>query len=145
MKLIPLTKNYSALVDDADYDWLSKHKWHTSLGGGRENKPYAYRKLKIRPGKYTHESMSRLILGLKYGDPRIGDHKNGNTLDYRRENLQITTRRGNCQNRTCHRQGKILGVQFIKRWNIWKMSVGGFKTAEQAHEAYNLVVRTFFP
>jgi hypothetical protein len=44
-------------------------------------------------------SMHRFILRLKRGDPRQGDHINGNRLDNRRENLRIVTFEQNMQNK----------------------------------------------
>lgn len=92
MKLIPLTRNQIAIVDDGDFDWLSKHTW------------CAYRH--VKSGKYyAHTSihrkatpMHRMILDLKRGDGRACDHINGNGLDNRRSNLRLATQAENCRN-----------------------------------------------
>jgi hypothetical protein len=46
-----------------------------------------------------------VILGLAPGDPREGDHINGNRLDCRRENLRIVTPAQNRHNRAAKARG----------------------------------------
>lgn len=75
-----------ALVDDADYDVVSKLKWHVVYSGSRTVK-YAY-------CSYLKMRMHTLILG------SIGvDHVNHNGMDNRRENLRLATSVQQSQNR----------------------------------------------
>ena len=96
---IPLTRGLFALVDAADYDWLSQWKWraHPSSSPGRY---YAVRRDYDggrRGRKPLCVRMHRLILGL--GNEDEPDHKNRDTLDNRRENLRRATSSQNAVNR----------------------------------------------
>ena len=73
------------------------------------------------------------------------DHINGIRDDNRIENLRDVTRRENQQNRVEHRNGKLVGTNFVKRINKFKSYVyinnmqkhlGYYETEQQAHEAY---------
>lgn len=69
------------IVDDEDYELLSKYKWSLDSQG------YASTTIKKENRKWKIKSMHRLILGLT--DPKIHtDHKNHNILDNRRSNLR---------------------------------------------------------
>jgi hypothetical protein len=78
MKYILLSQNKKALVDDADFDWLSQWKWSYS---GR----YAHRMEKDKK-IYMH----RLIMGFpKWGF--VVDHIDRNELNNCRTNLRVVT------------------------------------------------------
>lgn len=74
------------VVSAEDYEGLSRYVWHS-------NGIYAVRYHRSRP-----VLMHRQLLGLEEGDPREGDHINGDQMDNRRENLRIVTRSQNRQN-----------------------------------------------
>jgi hypothetical protein len=81
------------LADDADYELLSQYNWHTQKGG---NTHYAYARLRSKgrgtgPGKIV--SMHRFLM--KPDPDLVVHHRNGNGLDNRRANLQVTTTRVN--------------------------------------------------
>jgi hypothetical protein len=94
MKYIQLTKNARAIVDDDDYLEVAQHKWMLSSRG------YAVRSDYIGKidGKYTDKTvcMHRQILGAP--DGLDVDHKNGDKLDNRRENIRVCTRSFNLAN-----------------------------------------------
>ena len=139
-KGIPLTQGYVTLVDDADFEWLSKYKWcahkvHSSV--------YA-----VSSG-YPQLSMHRLITQAPR-DKEV-DHINGDGLDNQRCNLRIVTRQQNL----CNRFKKIgLGTSQYK--GVWfnsklkakpwiavikvkneRMFLGTFATEEEAARAYD--------
>jgi hypothetical protein len=90
MKTIPLTQDQVAIVDDEDYEWLSRWKWYAHWD--RHTKSfYATRQVRLPNGKWITLLMHRAILGLEHGDKREGDHINHDTLDQRRSNLRIVT------------------------------------------------------
>lgn len=84
---ISLTQGKVALVDEKDYDRLSKHKWYAAKSTYTF---YAQREVRINGTRLTI-SMHREILGLIHGDGRIPDHRNRDGLDNRKENLRIVT------------------------------------------------------
>jgi len=94
MRRLPLTKGKFALVDDEDYDRVSRHKWHAILDRGRW---YAARMMRIMPGKRIRQTMHRFIL---YMPTRIVDHKDLNGLNNQKSNLRLCTYLENSRNRT---------------------------------------------
>lgn len=84
-----------ALVDQADFDYLSQYRWTLSGDG------YAVGSVTDANGKRTVQ-MHRLVLGLEYGDPRQGDHINRQRLDNRRANLRATTALVNGKNKSSY-------------------------------------------
>jgi hypothetical protein len=143
MKRIPLTQEKFALVDDEDYEALSRHNWYLS------NKGYATRTVTL-PGGERHElGMHRAIMGLGKGDRREVDHRNVDTLDNQRGNLRICKRGQNTRNVRTHRDNAcgLKGVWQDKRRGTWHASImvehkkrylGKFETPELAHEFYCL-------
>lgn len=94
IKIINLVNDGQILVTTSDYDWLQQSNWYARRFG-KGGLLYARR----QTNKRGSESMHRVILGLNAGDPRQGDHINGDTFDNRRSNLQIVSSRGNAANR----------------------------------------------
>lgn len=97
MKQIRLTKGLYALVDDADYAFLSQWTWCASHES-RGTKWYAIRK---ENGKKIR--MHRVIAERKYGpipEGMVVDHTNHNSLDNRSRNLEICTQSENMK-RSC--------------------------------------------
>ena len=89
MREIPLTQGKVALVDDADYEWLSKHKWYCLKTAKLE---YA-----AREENGTTVYMHREILGFPKGVDI--DHFDGDGLRNVRNNLRICSHEKNLQNR----------------------------------------------
>ncbi len=78
VRSIELTQGREALVDDEDYDQVSQFKWYA---GKIRNTYYA-----MRTVDHATQYMHTLITGYVKTD-----HKNGNGLDNRKENLRETT------------------------------------------------------
>jgi hypothetical protein len=142
MKEIQLTKGYVALVDDEDYEWLSKYKWGVSVS------KYGYiraKKGKTKSCKY--QKMHRMILGIT--DPTIFvDHIDRNPLNNCRSNLRIATKGQNNMNVNSRKNStsKFVGVHWDKARKRWRAAVvnnaksfyvGRFKNEEDAALAYN--------
>lgn len=92
VKHIQLSKGKVALVDDKDYEVLSKHKWFALNG------KYAART--VWDGKAKKKTT--ILLHRQILDEPIGldvDHINLNTFDNRRDNLRAITHQQNCFNR----------------------------------------------
>lgn len=143
MKQIPVSNGRAfALVDDEDYEELSKHVWH--LRGG-----YASRHVEW-PGKgdaWRHMPMHRQIMDISKDDKRYVDHVDRNRLNNQRSNLRICTPTGNAINRGLSAANKsgYKGVSWCKKLMKWraqiqfskkKIAIGFFDTAEDAYRAY---------
>jgi len=87
MKTIKLSQGKEAIVDDADYESLSKYRWHATQSN---HDWYARRSC----GKHSKKIyMHRQILDLK--DDQEGHHGKGGTLDNSRGNLEACSRKEN--------------------------------------------------
>lgn len=134
MKEIPLTQGKFAIVDDEDYERLSKYKWHACKGG---NTFYGYRNSK---GLNRHKIlMHREILRLKQDDGKHTDHKNHCGLDNKKVNLRICTPAQNQWNRQNPQQGIYF---YYKKWvarikhNGKSIYLGIYSKKSQAINAY---------
>lgn len=87
-----------ALVDDHHYPWLTQYTWHEQKCKANRT-TYAYRITYTPDGRKTRVLMHRDILGLDYGDPREGDHKDGDGLHNVESNLRVVTPLQNAANR----------------------------------------------
>lgn len=132
--VIPLTQGRETLVDAEDVEFLGQFNWiwngHGTLIG--------YARLP-KGGISIHRALAKPPKG------HMVDHKNGNSLDNRKENLRIVTNRENMLNTSVHRSGRLFGAIFHKKANKWmsqirvnkiKKHLGMFKTEHEAHQAY---------
>jgi len=145
MKEIKLTQGKVALVDDEDYEHLSRFKWYASRA---KNNFYATRR--GRPGlgeKRTTIFMHRIIIGTP--ENLDTDHEDGNTLNNQRYNLRSCTRAENDHNRRGYK-ANVSGYKGVTRsrrlHNPWRATIkfknkttplGNYKTKEEAALAYN--------
>ena len=149
MREIHLTRGKVAIVDDADYEWLSAFKWYCSADGyaGRTWSQWEDGGVVRR---WT-EQMHVIIMGKRPG-MQI-DHANGNTLDNRRSNLRHATLSQNRANRRRRKEfsSKYKGVhRHGDRWtsticlNGEHFHLGRFKTQEEAAAVYAKAAREKF-
>lgn len=144
-KQIPLTQGKVALVDDDDYERVSQHRWCTKKD---RNTYYATRCVYIS-GKETTQALHRFILN---APPKTQiDHRNGNGLDCRKENLRYCSHQQNCANRPGLSKKHYKGVRkIINRWqaelqaNGKYVYIGSFRSPEQAARAYDAEARKRF-
>jgi hypothetical protein len=111
MKLIPLTQNQFAMVDDDMFDYLNQWKW----GASKKNHTYYAKRSYMKDGKSCVMKMHRLILGLT--DPKIlGEHRDHNGLNNQRDNLRVCTQQQNVCNKRSQKgsSSKYLGVCRVK-------------------------------
>jgi hypothetical protein len=131
-------KEHFALVDDEDYEHLSKFKWCLRSG-------YA-----TTSGKYPtwmHKEVMK--------SQEMFDHKNRNKLDNRKENLRAATKSQNTANTGVARDSKtgLKGVWFRKDRNRYAFSIvkdgvvhskKNFKNSIDAALAYDEKARELF-
>jgi len=100
---IHATKGKVFIVDD-EFVYLAKYKWYTSKSG---ESFYARRSLGGNRFQFLHHEVAGGLLGQRV------DHKNGNTVDCRRENLRPCTQQQNCRNRRV-RKDNALGIKGVR-------------------------------
>jgi len=150
MKVIELTRGHVAIVDDEDYEKLAQYRWHTFMCKG--DRCYARRRKNVSETGNSRKTvmifMHVEILGKM--DGMIIDHKNGNGLDNRRENIRHATNTQNNANTRLYKTSTtgMKGVHFSKKCprnpyralislgSKKKKFLGHFPTKEAAHEAY---------
>jgi hypothetical protein len=127
--------DYDVLVDDdLDYAKFNQYNWWT----------YKHRNTRYARGENKGSRETILLHNLVNPPPEgyINDHKNGNGLDNRKENLRLATRGQNRANSATKREFK--GV--YKSGNRFKAIIvkdkkqhylGTFETAKDAALAYN--------
>lgn len=132
---VPLGRgDLRAKIDAADAALVVQHRWRAIKDGLR-----TYAVTNSRDGWLT---MHSLILGKK--DGLDIDHRNGDGLDNRRENLRHAPRSVNTYNRQT--TGQFRGVKKSTTGPSWearighegkKVHIGSFPSAEQAARAYD--------
>ena len=149
MKKIKLSRGKFAIVDDEDFEWLNKWKWHTQKVRKRY---YAIRQFPF-PTWETPKwiLMHRLIMNCP--DNLQIDHKNLDGLDNRKNNLRICTNAQNNQSRGKMKEGSS---QFrgVCRWgNKWRVQItkdyrhlnlGDFETEYEAAMVYDFWAKKLF-
>ena len=142
---IKLTQGKVAIIDDADFDLVSRHKWY-AVTSQRHNTYYAIAHARRDDGSRTTIQMHRLILGLT--DPKIHtDHIDGDGLNNQRANLRECSNAENQWN-TGAKINNTSGFKGVS-WNKWRGKLvasiavdgkqkylGYHDTKEAAYEAY---------
>lgn len=141
-KEIPLTQGKVAIVDDADFEWLSQWKWcyHRDRAG---------RGIADGKGSAKMHFMHNYIMQPPPGF--VVDHIDNDPLNNQRSNLRICTQAENLRNRrgfSTKSSTSFKGVFPVKKSKIrpWRATIklngksihlGSFPTAEAAAIAYN--------
>lgn len=143
---IPLTKGYSAIVDNEDAD-LADFKWYTYVG---KHTCYAMRKKRVTKRQSTvllHQVILTRMLGRDLVKGEMCDHQDGNGLNNTRTNLRLATKAENMRNQRLSQANTsgYKGVSWDKYREKWRAYImpnkkqrflGHFDTPEEAHAAY---------
>ncbi len=143
MKKILLPQGKYAIVDDEDFERVNQFKWHLAV-----KSTYAATWIKRK----------KILLHIFIMNPPIGmevDHKNGDTLDNRKKNLRICTKKQNVTNQDIHKNNTsgYKGVSLYKLTNKWRayicpngkfISLGHFEDKRSAAKAYNKAAIKYF-
>lgn len=128
MRTIPLTRGYFTIVDDADYERLSLHRYSWCAFVNRSGIVYAGRGAslsELESGLPSAIMLHRVICGVVSDPARWVDHHNHDGLDNRRENLRVCTASQNTgnQRKTRGRSG-YKGVTWNRRKEKWQAAIG---------------------
>jgi len=132
---------YYYIIDKYDLERVSQYTWSYCNGY-------------IKNGKYRM-LLHRFLMNVLNKPEVMIDHINGNRLDNRKSNLRICTNQENCMNRSKRKncssiykgviynktQNKFI-VNITKNGNI--MSLGRYKTAEEAGRVYDKYAKIHF-
>lgn len=147
-KMVIEIKGYRILIDDDIAPAILARKWHVSR---RSYGVYFATTIWTYNGKSYEVRLHRIIAEAPPGV--LVDHRNGNTLDNRRENLRWCTNSQNAQNRSDGHKGiaGYRGVTIERNRFRAKIKVGGqsihigyFDTPEEASEAYEKKAKELF-
>lgn len=149
MREVPLSRGLVAIVDDEDFDRVTRLRWYATPVQQRERRFYAITSV-ASDGRSRTIYMHRLILNA--GAKQIVDHANNDGLDNRRANIRIGTRSLNNANaRWAVGKSGFRGVyQKSSRWSvqIWRdgqrHTIGSFADKEDAARAYDAAALAFF-
>lgn len=103
MREIELTQGFKTVVDDEDYEWLSKVPLQAHKG--RTGGYYA-----VLSEKRKVIGLHRVIVerhGATVGADQVVDHKNGDTLDNRKGNLRVCSRGQNSANQKLRSDNRL--------------------------------------
>lgn len=141
MKKVPLAGKKGngkyAIVDDEDYEKVSRHKWYYGGGG------YAVSDFGVHMHRFIMSPPQDLVI----------DHINHNRLDNRRSNLKICTSFENSQNRLHAKAtyGNVYSNKNVTRWYASNMIDGKrirskyYDTFEEAQNALFLMRQGIIP
>lgn len=146
MKTIPLTQGYEAVVDDEDYDSV------TRLGSWQITIHPNGRKYAVHNGRGWQILMHRFLIG---EDGYDIDHKDRDGLNNVRSNLRTATRsQNNANSKTnCRNKSGYRGVSYHKQARRWEAYIGSngrkiylglYDSAEEASWAYDNKARELY-
>jgi hypothetical protein len=151
-KYIQLTRGYVASIDDADYEMISRYKWHAVT---HRTKTYAVRKANKKEREAAGDSRPYVTVYMhEMLCCKNADHKNGDSLDNRRENLrQATQQQQNWNQKPSRGLSRYKGVGWHKATKRWRAyialnkkhrSLGYFFDETEAARAYDKAAKELF-
>lgn len=138
VKAVQLNNDKYAIVDEEDYERVSKYNWYYNRGYARNS---------------TVGALHRFVMRTPPG--MVTDHINHDTLDNRKSNLRVCPQSKNAKNCSAHRDGSSVykGVSWSKKHSKWKAQIrrygknthlGLFESEEDAATAYDKEAKKVF-
>lgn len=140
MKTLPLSQGKEALVDDEDFEFLSRYKW---CAARRRGTFYAERYIRITDTLKILIPMHHAVAKPDKGE--WVDHKDGDGLNNTRKNLRVATRAENKRNQRRYKNNTSGFKGVSRRGARWTARIqldgkstflGVFETPREAHVAY---------
>lgn len=152
MELIIYTAKHRIKMDSEDLDLRKVPRTGKPRCLSLTEKGYVRFSCYYAKGKAArlHRLIMERVVGRSLLKTEQVDHINGDRCDNRRCNLRVVTSRQNNQNRTKHRDGRLVGCRYDERCRRWqaririkgkRLYLGLFNTEQQAHEAYLTALR----
>jgi hypothetical protein len=145
-KFITLTNGGKAIIDDEDFERVSKFSWEC-----HKPRNTSYARFRFRSeGKQKCVYLHRFIAGVKVGIQI--DHINHDGLNCQKSNLRIATCSENLQNarkRKTLTSSKFKGVSWHKQRSKWRVTIGHkhigvFLKEMDAAKAYDAAAKSAF-
>lgn len=150
-RCIPLTHGYMALVDAQDYPGAATVMWHASKANKYASLFYACRN---SPRTESGHRGKNIWLHRVIANPppdMVADHINGDSIDCRRQNLRVCTKRQNLQNkhrRTPRKSGITYKGVYLLKGRIFAAAggarIGTFTSLTEAARAYDRAALALF-
>lgn len=138
MKQIPLTQGKFAIVDDEDFEYLSRFSWTYAEIKGLTR---VYRNIKFFRGR-ANICMEDFIVNRPYGY-QVLFHKNGDRLDFQKKNIGfmvVEAVRHNGRKVSGKYSSDYKGIAKNNRGKAWRAQIEKGKRGELGHI---LFVKTF--
>ena len=156
MRKIPLTQGKFAIVDDEDYKRINKYKWHTTKD---TNVFYAKTHVRVKDENFKIKNkvigMQMLVLNLTMSSTRKMDidHRDGDGLNNKKNNLRLATHAQNIMNQRLNKVNTsgYKGVSWHR--NKWRAQIkkdgkrhhlGLFTCLIKAAKAYDEAAKELF-
>lgn len=147
MKTLQLSQGKIAKVDDDDFEWLSRWKWHM------HNRGYAVRNALLNESGPKSIRMHRAIMNAPEGVEV--DHIDHDKLNNQKNNLRLCTRAENMGNTLIRKDNTsgYKGVDFYKKYKRWRakirkdnqlIHIGFFDDPISAAKAYDEMAKKLF-
>lgn len=148
---IPLGNGKVTIVDELDYPLVAPYKWYAC----RSFNTWYARTSFSRFNQGTRKAIDMHALIVPCPPGMVRDHRNGDGLDNRRENIRICTQSQNQQNRAhvINNTSGFKGVTWHRQMGKWQAAIkhknksyhlGLFDLATDAARAYDRKARELF-